>query len=57
MGDAAARPGYAPHIRVVALLTKAGANGGTFLLHDGPLVGNGLSGPHVADELLDCVAA
>ena len=43
-----------PQIGVVALLAKAGANGGALLLHDGALVGDGLGGPHVADELLDC---
>lgn len=38
---------------VVALFAEAGTDGGALLLDDGPLVGDGLCGAHVADELLD----
>lgn len=42
-----------PHVGVVALLPEAGANGGALLLDNGALVGDGLCGAHVANELLD----
>ena len=38
---------------IVALLSEAGANGSALLLDDGSLIGDGLCGAHVADELLD----
>lgn len=42
-----------PQVGVVALFPEAGPDCGAFLLHDGPLVGDGLGRAHVADELLD----
>jgi len=39
---------------VAAFFSEAGSNGGALLLDDGPLVGDGLRGANVADELLDC---
>lgn len=47
----------APDIGVVALLAEACSDRGTLLLDDGTLVGNGLGGTHVADELLYCLRA
>lgn len=47
----------APDIGVVALLAEACSDRGTLLLNDGTLVGNGLGGTHVADELLYCLRA
>ena len=47
------RPETEPDAGVVALLPEARAYGGALLLHDGALVGDGLGGAHVADELLD----
>ena len=44
--------GHTPHARVVALLPKAGPDGGALLLDDGTLVGDGLGSTHIADELL-----
>ena len=44
-----------PDGMVVALFAEAGTDGGALLLDDGPLVGDGLCGAHVADELLDWV--
>jgi hypothetical protein len=39
----------------VALLSEAGANGCTLLLHYGSLVGNRLRGSHIPNELLHYV--
>lgn len=46
---------HAPNVVVVAILSEAGTNRSALLLDDGSLVGNGLGGPHVADELFDCI--
>jgi hypothetical protein len=43
----------AADIGVVALLAKAGTDGGALLLDDGALVGDGLCSADIADELLD----
>jgi len=39
---------------VAAFFSEGGSNGSTFLLDNGPLVGDGLCGANIADELLDC---
>ena len=44
-----------PHVGIVALLPKTGADGSTLLLHHGALVGDGLGGTHIPDELLHCI--
>ena len=38
----------------MALFSKTGSNGRALLLHDRALVGDGLGGPHIADELFYC---
>ena len=38
----------------MALFTKAGSDGSTLFLDDGPLVSDGLGRSDVADELFDC---
>ncbi len=38
----------------MALFPEACANGSALLLNNGSLVGDGLCGANVADELLDC---
>lgn len=44
--------GHTPHARVVALLPKAGPDGGALLLDDSTFVGDGLGSAHITDELL-----
>lgn len=43
----------AANCMVAAFFSKAGTDCGALLLNDGPLVGDGLRGANVADELLD----
>lgn len=38
---------------VAALFSKAGSDGSALLLHNGALIGNGLCGANIANELLD----
>lgn len=41
----------APHIGIVAFLTKAGSDGSALLLYHSTFIGDGLGGAHIADEL------
>ena len=42
-----------PYVGVVAVLPETGPDGCTLFLHHRSFVGDGLGGPHIADELLD----
>lgn len=43
-----------PDVGVVALFAERCSNGGTFLLDDRPLVGDGLGRADISNKLLDC---
>jgi hypothetical protein len=45
---------YAPDSVVATFFSEAGADSSALLLDDGSLVGDGLCGANIADELLDC---
>jgi hypothetical protein len=44
-----------PHVGIVALFPKAGANSSALLLHHSSLVGNRFRSSHIPNELLHCV--
>ena len=54
-GPALSLQSLVPDVVIMALLAEARANGCALLLDHGPLIGNGLGRPHVADKLLYCI--